>query len=59
LIRVSQLSKVDQDIATQIQRAFQFRFPEQAVELRRTEGVGPQASETLRRQALFAMFYAI
>jgi preprotein translocase subunit SecF len=59
LIRVSQLSKVGQDIATQVQRTFQARFPEQTIELRRTEVVGPQASDTLRRQALFAMFYAI
>jgi preprotein translocase subunit SecF len=59
LIRVSQLSEVGQDIAGQVQQAFQARFPEQTTQLRRTEVVGPQASETLRRQALFAMFYAI
>ena len=59
LIRVSQLSKVGQNIATQVQQAFQARFQEQTVELRRTEVVGPQASKNLRRQALFAMFYAI
>jgi preprotein translocase subunit SecF len=59
LIRVSQLSKVGQNIATQVQRAFQARFPEETIELRRTEVVGPQASDSLRRQALFAMFYAI
>jgi preprotein translocase subunit SecF len=44
LIRVSQLSKVGQDIATQVQQAYRARFPEQRVELRRTEVVGPQAS---------------
>ena len=59
LIRISQLPSAGQDVATPMQQAFQGRFPEQRVELRRTEVVGPQASETLRRQALFAMFYAI
>jgi preprotein translocase subunit SecF len=59
LIRISQLPKAGQDISTPVQQAFQTRFPEQTVELRRTEVVGPQASENLRRQALFAMFYAI
>ena len=59
LIRVSQLPSAGQDIATPVQQAFHARFPDQRVELRRTEVVGPQASETLRRQALFAMFYAI
>jgi len=59
LIRVSQLPSAGQNIATLVQQAFHARFPDQRVELRRTEVVGPQASETLRRQALFAMFYAI
>ena len=59
LIRVSQLPSASQDIATQVQQAIHARFPDQRVELRRTEVVGPQTSETLRRQALFAMFYAI
>ena len=59
LIRVSQLPSVSQDIATLVQQAFHARFPDQKVELRRTEVVGPQTSETLRRQGVFAMFYAI
>jgi preprotein translocase subunit SecF len=59
LIRVSQLPSASQDIAALVQQAFHDRFPDQRVELRRTEVVGPQTSETLRRQALFAMFYAI
>jgi preprotein translocase subunit SecF len=59
LIRVSQLPSASQDIATLVQQAFHARFPDQRIELRRTEVVGPQTSETLRRQALFAMFYAI
>jgi preprotein translocase subunit SecF len=59
LIRISQLPNAGQDIAVPVQQALQARFPEQKVELRRAEVVGPQASETLRRQALFAMFYAI
>ena len=59
LIRISQLPNAGQDIATPVQQALQARFPEQKVELRRAEVVGPQASETLRRQALFAMFYAV
>jgi preprotein translocase subunit SecF len=59
LIRVSQLPSAGQDIALLVQQAFHDRFRDQRVELRRTEVVGPQVSETLRRQALFAMFYAI
>jgi preprotein translocase subunit SecF len=59
LIRVSQLPSAGQDIATLVQQAFHDRFRDQRVELRRTEVVGPQTSETLRRQAWFAMFYAI
>jgi preprotein translocase subunit SecF len=59
LIRLSQLPSAGQNIAAPVQQALQTRFPEQKVELRRAEVVGPQASETLRRQALFAMFYAI
>jgi preprotein translocase subunit SecF len=59
LIRVSQLPSAGQNSAPLVQQAFHARFPEQTVELRRTEVVGPQASENLRRQALFAMFYAI
>jgi preprotein translocase subunit SecF len=59
LIRVSQLPSAGQDIATLIQQAFHDRFRDQRVELRRTEIVGPQTSETLRRQAWFAMFYAL
>jgi preprotein translocase subunit SecF len=59
LIRVSQLPNAGQNIATLVQQAFHARFRDQRVELRRTEVVGPQTSETLRRQAWFAMFYAI
>lgn len=59
LIRVAQLPEAGQDIGLQVQQASQSRLPEQTVELRRVEVVGPQVSTDLRRQALFAMFYAI
>ena len=59
LIRIAQLPEADQDIGRQVQKAFQSRFPEQTVELRRIDVVGPQVSNDLRRQALFALFYAI
>jgi preprotein translocase subunit SecF len=59
LIRISQLTDAGQDIGTRVQQAFQSRFPEQTIELRRIDVVGPQVSSDLRHQALFAMFYAI
>jgi preprotein translocase subunit SecF len=59
LLRVSQLPSAGQDIATAVQEAFHTRWPEQRVELRRTEVIGPQTSEMLRRQAWFALFYAL
>src|SRR5438874_3788644 len=58
LIRVAQHPGEGQDIGKQVQQAFQERFKEQTIELRRVEVVGPQASADLRRQALFALFYA-
>ncbi len=41
-----------------MQQAFQEHFKDQTIELRRVEVVGAQASADLRRQALFALFYA-
>jgi preprotein translocase subunit SecF len=41
-----------------IEAILQERFKDQTVELRRVEVVGAQASADLRRQALFALFYA-
>jgi preprotein translocase subunit SecF len=58
IIRMSQ-QETDLQIGTQIQQALQSHFPEQTVELRRIDVVGPQVSNDLRGQALFAMFYAI
>jgi preprotein translocase subunit SecF len=58
LIRVAQLGE-SHDVGTQIQQALQSHFPDQKIELRRTEIVGAQVSTDLRRQALFALFYAI
>jgi preprotein translocase subunit SecF len=58
LIRFSQL-EANRDIGTEVHQAFQTRLPEQTIELRRADVVGPQVSSDLRRQALFAMFYAI
>jgi len=58
LIRVAQHPGEGQDIGKHVQQAFQERFKEQTIELRRVEVVGAQASADLRRQALFALFYA-
>ena len=58
LIRVAQHPSEGQDIGKQVQQAFQERFKDQTIELRRVEVVGAQASADLRRQALFALFYA-
>lgn len=59
LVRIPQVPGERQDLGTQVQRALQDRFPEQTLELRRVEVVGAQVSTDLRRQALFALFYAI
>jgi preprotein translocase subunit SecF len=58
LIRVAQHPGEGHDIGKQVQQTLQERFKDQTVELRRVEVVGAQASATLRRQALFALFYA-
>jgi preprotein translocase subunit SecF len=58
LIRVAQHTGEGQDIGKQVQQTLQEHFKGQTVELRRVEVVGAQASATLRRQALFALFYA-
>jgi preprotein translocase subunit SecF len=59
LIRMGQPPAAGQDIGQQVQKVLQDRFTGQTVELRRTEVVGAQVSAGLRRQALFALFYAI
>ena len=59
LIRTGQPPGAGQDIGQQVQKALQDRFTGQTVELRRVEIVGAQVSADLRRQALFALFYAI
>lgn len=59
LIRVSEDAEDSGGIGAQIQQALQERLSGQTVEVRRVEVVGPQVSRDLRRQALFALFYAI
>jgi preprotein translocase subunit SecF len=59
LIRVAQGAGAGPDLGAQIQRALHDRVPEQTIELRRTEAVGAQVSTDLRRQAMFALLYAI
>ena len=59
LIRAPQAAGAEQDIGQRVQKALQNRFTGQTVELRRVEIVGAQVSADLRRQALFALFYAI
>ena len=59
LIRVPQGAGAGQDVGAQVQRLLQDRLPGQTIELRRAEAVGAQVSTDLRRQALFALLYAI
>jgi preprotein translocase subunit SecF len=59
LIRIPHQAGGAEDIGRQMREALQKKFPGQTIELRRVEVVGPQVSSDLRRQALFAMFYAI
>lgn len=59
LIRTGQPAGPGEDPGQQAQKALQSRFTGQTVELRRMEVVGAQVSADLRRQALFALFYAI
>ncbi len=59
LIRVPDVAAGQANIGSQVQEALKAQFPEQTIELRRAEVVGPQVSSDLRRQALFALFYAI
>ena len=59
LIRVPHQAGRPDDIGRRMQDALQQQFTGQKIELRRVEVVGPQVSSDLRRQALFAMFYAI
>jgi preprotein translocase subunit SecF len=59
LIRLPQSTNEEtENIGEQVLSALQERLPEQKIELRRVEVVGPQVSSDLRQQALFAMFYA-
>jgi preprotein translocase subunit SecF len=59
LIRVSEDAEDSGGIGARIQQVLQERLSGQTVEVRRVEVVGPQVSRDLRRQALFALFYAI
>lgn len=60
LIRVPEAASSEHaNIGSQVQQALKERFTGQTIELRRAEVVGPQVSSDLRRQALFALFYAI
>lgn len=59
LIRVPDAATGNANIGSQVQEALKAKFSDQAIELRRAEVVGPQVSSDLRRQALFALFYAI
>ncbi|MGE3539417.1 MAG: protein translocase subunit SecF [Candidatus Tectimicrobiota bacterium] len=59
LIRTVQVPGEQQGIGQQVQKTLQERFTGHTIELRRVEIVGGQVSADLRRQALFALFYAI
>jgi preprotein translocase subunit SecF len=59
LIRLAQLPDQTEEIGTRVRQAMQERLPDETIELRRVEVVGPQVSTDLRQKALFALFYAI
>ncbi len=59
LIRGAQGTSEGQDIGAQVQRALQEHVPGQIIEIRRVEAVGAQVSTDLRRQATFALLYAM
>ena len=59
LIRVPDAAVGQANIGSRVQEALKAKFTAQTIELRRAEVVGPQVSLDLRRQALFALFYAI
>jgi preprotein translocase subunit SecF len=59
LIRIAQLPQKTEEIGTQLQQVLQARLPNETIDVRRVEIVGPQVSADLRQKALFALFYAI
>jgi len=59
LIRVPQEAQETESMGTQVLQALKTHLPEQTIEMRRVEVVGPQVSLDLRQKALFALFYAI
>lgn len=59
LIRVATVPGKTDDIGTQVLQALKARLPNETIDLRRVEVVGPQVSTDLRHKALFALFYAI
>ncbi len=59
LIRVASVPGETDDIGAQVLQALQVRLPNETIDLRRVEVVGPQVSTDLRQKALFALFYAI
>lgn len=59
LIRISQVPGGTDEIGSQIREAIRGRLPNETIDLRRVEVVGPQVSTDLRKKALFALFYAI
>ena len=60
LIRVPQTAEGEgNNVGTQVRQSLSERLNDPNIELRRVEIVGPQVSTDLRRQALFALFYAI
>lgn len=59
LIRVETAPGKMEDIGTRIRRTLEAQLPNETIELRRVEVVGPQVSTDLRQKALFALFYAI
>ena len=60
LIRVPQTAESEgNNIGTKVQQSLSERLSDPDIDLRRVEIVGPQVSTDLRRQALFALFYAI
>lgn len=59
LIRVERSSESLEDLGSTIRDELRSRFPEQTIQLRRAEMVGPKVGKDLRRKALFSVFYAM
>ena len=59
LIRATESTEALESLSSRIEQQLQSAFPDNDVEVRRVEMVGPKVGKDLREKALFAMFSAI